>query len=102
MVYMGPAAHTPLLLEALEVLQKIKAIHPKSLSSSHPLTVVSRGERGQAALPAEGYSRRLHPILTAEPQYRSGTLKRSQFNACQFMGVTPPLLGLACFYGALE
>jgi hypothetical protein len=63
---------------------------------------VSRGERGQAALPAERYSRRLLPILTAEPQYRSGTLKRSQFNACQFMGVTPPLLGLACFYGALE
>ena len=95
----GPCGPYPATFRDCNEIKKVEGNRAIKLSSCHPLTVVSRRERGKAALPAEGYSRRFHPILTAEPQCRSGALKRSQFNACQFMGVIPPLSGLTCSEG---
>lgn len=73
---------------ALEGIQRV------NLSSCPHLTVVSRGERGKATLTHAQWVWHRSPYLTAEPQYRSGALKRSQFNAYQFMGVIPPFSGL--------
>jgi len=56
--------------------------------------VVSRGERGKAALTQQRAKAPFPWHLTAEPQCRSGALKRSQFNTYQFMGVIPPFSGL--------
>lgn len=54
---------------------------------------------GKPPYPLKGILGAYTLILTAEPQYRLGTFKRSQLNVCRFVGVTPPILGPACSMG---
>ena len=91
---MGPSSPIPpVLLSREKVLQEYQ-VRTVNLSSCHPLTVVSRRERGKATLTHRRASGAVPQVLTAEPQCRSGALKRSQFNAYQFTGVIPPFSGL--------
>lgn len=66
-----------------------------NLSSCPPPYGGEQGRKGKGCPNPHAVSLAPFPCyLTAEPQYRSGALKRSQFNAYQFMCVTTPLSGL--------
>ena len=100
-VYMGPAAHTPLLL--LKVTQRrFNVIVTVNLKCCHPLTVVSRGERGKASQTHRRASGAVPLILTAEPQCRSGALKRFTVQRLSVPGCVPSALRSEGFCGALE
>ncbi len=73
-----------------------------NLSRGPHLTVVSRGERGQAALPAEGYSRRLHPGRYGGAAVSIGDVKTITVQRLSVRRCDPTILRSDVLCGALE
>ena len=80
-------------MEVIEVLQNLEADQARSKVLPPPYGGEQRRKGKGYPNPSKGHGA-VPLILTAEPQYRSGALKQSQFNAYQFMGVIPPFSGL--------
>jgi len=85
--------HTPGTLREGRVLKVTAANHSKPKVLPPPYGGEQRRKGKGYPNPSKGI-RAVPQVLTAEPQYRSGALKRSQINAYQFMGVIPPFSGL--------
>ena len=93
-VYMGPSSPIPpVLLLKLATPQKLVATHSKPIELPPPYGGEQRRKGKGYPNPSKGHGA-VSQVLTAEPQYRSGALKPSQFNAYQFTGVIPPFSGL--------
>jgi hypothetical protein len=95
LVCLGLPAQTPVLLfAAVEMNKQVVCIHHPNFKCCPPPYGGEQGRKGKGCPNPHAVSLKPSPHLTAEPQCRSGALKRSQFNAYQFMGVTPPFSGL--------